>query len=275
MNDNPYIKALESTGKLSEPAIRNAIKSLNLTGNQKILDVPCGTGTHMRWMFEEYPKLHITGFDIAKEHLEYAKEKLHKDGNIEQCKFVQGDMNQFDFADNSFDIVWCCDGLWPGPKEMGCPVEEPYQILNDMVRVTKNDGTIAILFWSSQKLLPGYPFLEAKLNATKSAIMPVNPDTNPDLHFMSTLSWMRKAGLNNIQSRTFATDFQAPISESGKEGLLSLFNMFWANSEAEVSKEIWDKYKQITNPESGNYILNSEDYTGFLTYTMFTGKVFK
>ena len=275
MDEEMYIKALESTGRLSEPAIRNAIKSLKLPEGSRILDVPCGTGKHMQWMLEEYSKVSITGVDIAEAHLEYTKNRLLQAGKIESCEFVKGDMNKLDLADNTFDLTWCCDGLWPGPKEMGCPAEEPYEILDNMVRMTRKGGTIAILFWSSQKLLPGYSFLEASLNATSSATMPANEESKPELHFMCAPAWMRKSGLENIQVRTFAADILAPLDEQEKEGITMLFDMFWAEAEQEVSEKLWEQYKKIRNPESDEYILNNEDYTGLITYTMFTGEVSK
>jgi demethylmenaquinone methyltransferase/2-methoxy-6-polyprenyl-1,4-benzoquinol methylase len=273
MDEEMYIKALESTGRLSEPAIRNAIKSLKLPEGSRVLDVPCGTGKHMQWMLEEYSKVNITGIDIAEAHLEYAKNRLEKAGKIQSCEFVTGDMNKLDFADNTFDLTWCCDGLWPGPKEIGCLAEEPYEILDNMTRMTKKGGTIAVLFWSSQKYLPGYPFLEAALNATGWANRPATQDSKPELHFMRTTGWMRKAGLENIQVRSFVADIQVPLGEQEKEGITMLFDMFWAEAEQEVSEKVWKQYKKITNPESDEYILNNEDYAGLLTYTMFTGEV--
>jgi len=273
MNENPYIKALESTGCLSEPAIRNAITTLNLADGSKVLDVPCGTGSHAQWMLEKYPNVKITGVDIAEAHVEHAKEKLKNAGKSQSCEFIVGDINKLEFANNSFDFVWCCDGLWPGPQEMGCPAEAPYDILSDMVRITKPGGKIAVLFWSSQKILPGYPFLEATLNATKSANMPINPKTNPELHFMLAPVWLNKAGLTNIEIKTFVADIPKPKNEYHKEGLLTLFNMFWGRAETEITKEVWEKFKNITNPESDECVLSQKGYTGFLTYTMFTGEV--
>jgi demethylmenaquinone methyltransferase/2-methoxy-6-polyprenyl-1,4-benzoquinol methylase len=273
MDEEMYIRALENTGRLSEPAIRNAIKSPELAEGSRILDVPCGTGKHMQWMLEEYPEVYITGVDIAEAHLEYAKNRLVQAGKIQSCELVTGDMNKLDFADNTFDLTWCCDGLWPGPKETGCLAEEPYEILDNVVRMTGKGGTIAIVFWSSQKLLPGYPFLEASLNATSSAITPANPESNPELHFMCTPAWMRKAGLENIRAKTFAADIRAPLDEQEREGIRMLFDMFWAAAEREVPERVWEEYQRITDPASGDYILDNESYAGFLTYTMYTGEV--
>jgi ubiquinone/menaquinone biosynthesis C-methylase UbiE len=275
MTDTTYIKALESTGLLSEPAIKKAMQLLKLNKGHRVLDVPCGTGSHALWLLEKYPDIKITGVDIAQAQVNYAKEKLTKAHKSGCCEFIIADMNKLEFADNTFDLVSCCDGLWPGPQEMGCPAEKPYDILKNLERITKPGGKIAVLFWSSQKLLPGYPFIEAKLNTTKSANMPSFYESTPELYFMRTPEWFQKTGLQNISVQTFASDISAPLNEVNKKGLHCLFDMFWSASEAEVSKDIWNKYTEITNPQSDKYILNQPGYTGFLTYTMSIGEVVK
>lgn len=275
MHENTYIKALESTGSLSEPAIRSAIKTLAPFPGSKILDVPCGTGSHAQWILEMFPKVQVTGLDLAEEHVKYAQKKLAKEGHALSSKLCTGDINKLEFDDNTFDFVWCCDGLWPGPKEMGCVAEEPYQILKNMIRVTKAGGKIAILFWSEQKLLPGYPLLEARLNATQAANVLVKPGSNPELHFMCTRAWLKKVGLTNIKTKTFAADIIPPFNDLQKEGILSLFEMFWGRAESEVSKDDWTKFKSLTNPDSNEFILKGDTYTGILTYTMFCGEVEK
>ncbi len=271
MDETYYMRALELTGLLSEPAIRNAMKSISLKEGSKILDAPCGIGNHIEWMLEEFKNPQITGFDLAEAHIEEAKKRVSKKNADDNCSFVVGDMNQLEFGDNSFDMVWCSDGLWAGPKEMGCISEDPCDILESMVRITKPGGIIAVLFWSTQKILPGYPWLEAQLNATQSAIMSVNPGTAPELHFMCTPAWMRKTGLKNIQSHTFVADLQGPLSPEQKEGVASMFEMLYSQSEQEVSEELWANFKKITNPDDENSLPNNENYAGFLTYTMFTG----
>lgn len=45
-------------------------------------------------------------------------------------------------------------------------IEPPLQLLQGFRRTLKPGGLLLILIWSSQQLLPGYPRLEALLNAT-------------------------------------------------------------------------------------------------------------
>ncbi len=266
-----YIKALENTNSITEPAIRAAIRELQLHDGCHVLDVPCGIGSHTLWMAEENPNINIAGVDFSEDNIVYARRLLLQRGNPASVIFEKGDINKLDFDDNSFDLVWCCDGIWPGPKETGCPAEEPYGILKDMARITKSGGKIAVLFWSGQKLLPGYPLIEAGLNNTRAASFPVPAE--PDLHFMRTPLWLRKAGLKNIHSKTFAVDVKGPLSPKQKDTLLLYFNMFWGQAKTEVPDELWTRFKSVADIRAVDCILNREDYAGFITYTMFTGEV--
>ncbi|MBF9016517.1 MULTISPECIES: class I SAM-dependent methyltransferase [unclassified Oceanispirochaeta] len=270
-----YIKSLERSNKASEKAIRAAIGELGLFPNCNVLDIPCGIGNPSQWMAEEQSTANIVGIDISEEHLLKARMLTERKKTSNSVVFLKGNINNLEFEEDTFDFIWCCDGLWPGAVEIGCLAEDPYEILSEMVRVSKDGGTIAIVFWSSQKLLPGYPLLEARLNTTLAANIPVTPQTDSDLHFMRAPLWLEKTGLKNIKSRTFAADINGPFNNERKKAMLGFLHMFWGAAETELSPEIWEQYKTITNPDSDEFIFNKEGYAGFITYTMFTGSVVK
>ncbi|MCT4600610.1 MAG: methyltransferase domain-containing protein [Marinifilaceae bacterium] len=270
MNKHPLIEALESSGAVAEPAFKEAINSLHLENNAKVLDVACGIGTQAKLFIERYPQIHITGIDIVDECIQYAKKLNNSYIEKDSCIFEKKDMNNLKFADNTFDLVWCCNGLWPGSSENGCPAEEPYKILEDMVRITKPGGQIAILFFSSQRLLQGYSKLEAELTNTNAALGPTDTKKS-ELHFMKTPLWLKNSGLANIKAKTFAVDIQAPMSEIQKAGAHFLMYHLYAQAEYEIPKDRWEVFKKITDINSKKYILNQEEYSGFFTYTMYTG----
>jgi len=47
--------------------------------------------------------------------------------------------------------------------------------------------------------------------------------------------------------------------------------MFWGNSSNDVSKDDWQRFKEICSPNSNQFILNQPDYYGYYTYTLFRG----
>jgi 2-polyprenyl-3-methyl-5-hydroxy-6-metoxy-1,4-benzoquinol methylase len=56
-----YIGMLEISNRLTETAIRAAIGKLGLDSGSRVLDIPCGIGSHSFWMMEENPRAEITG----------------------------------------------------------------------------------------------------------------------------------------------------------------------------------------------------------------------
>lgn len=267
-----YIRNLEQTFRISEPALRQAIEALGIERGRG-LDIPCGIGNHAVLMVERYPEISIECSDFSQDHLEYARRLAVEKGLDGRLTFAAGDMNRIEYPDDSFDFVWCCDALWPGPVEAGCIAEEPYAILDELNRIVRPGGTVAVLFWSSQKILPGYPLVESALNATPPANFPVNEETPPSLHIMNAAGWLRRAGLTNVVARTFTADICGPLGEDERESMEVIASMFWGASEGEVDAEIWDKYRAIVDPDSESYIFSSPDYAGFITYTLFSGTV--
>ena len=62
---------------------------------------------------------------IEDSGLIHARQIAERSGLSEQVSFREGDLNKLPFDDDTFDWVWSLDSLWPGPKEMGCPAEDP------------------------------------------------------------------------------------------------------------------------------------------------------
>ena len=267
-----YVAMLKRSNTFTERLVRKAIRHLGLFDGCRILDVPCGIGSHSVWMAGENPKVTVIGGDIAEEHLGYAKELAARKEVNDRVAFQPEDIRNLSFEDNTFDFLWCCNGIWPGSPELGCIAREPYNILDELKRVLKPGGTLAILFWTSHRLLSGYPLLESALNATFGAnhILP-GCDVRPELHIMRTPGWLERAGLKQVRATTFVMDVQGPFSEEETGSMVQILNSFWAKAEKEISSDLRRQYQTITDPDSDDFIFRQEGYTGFVTYTMFTG----
>jgi demethylmenaquinone methyltransferase/2-methoxy-6-polyprenyl-1,4-benzoquinol methylase len=240
-----YLTMAGSVHHVIELAIRSAIRALQLPAGSRGLDAGCGVGTHTLWLAEAVsPDGHVTGIDISRECLAYAEETASKSELAEAVSFQYGDMNDLPFEDDTFDWAWNVDTLWPvGGKD-------PRPLVNELIRVVKPGGTIAILFWSSQKLLPGYPLLEARLNATLAANFPYTDDVKPELHILRALGWLQEAGLEEPKVRTFVADIQAPLDNAARNALTASFQMFWRKAKSEVSPEDWAEFQRLCQPES-------------------------
>ena len=214
------------------------------------------------------PTGHVTGIDLSLELLAYAEENAKNSSLSERVSVYEGDINNLSFDDDSFDWVCSVDCAGYAPIE-------PLPLIKELVRVVQPGGMVAILAWSSEKLLPGYPRLEARLNGTSSGIAPFTTSMKPESHFLRVLGWLRELGLKETRAQTFAGGAYAPLSEDIRSALKSLFQMRWPGVQPELTGEDWAKYQRLCHPESPDFILNQPDYYAFFTYTMFYGKVGK
>lgn len=124
------------------------------------------------------------------------------------------------------------------------------------MHVVKPGGSINLLGWSSQQLLPGYPLLEARLNGTCSGYLPFLKDKDPETSFMRAPHWFQRAGLKNIQAQTFVSDIHAPLDEARRTALTSLFDMLWGAPQPDVSPHDWMMFQRLCLPTSADFILS-------------------
>jgi demethylmenaquinone methyltransferase/2-methoxy-6-polyprenyl-1,4-benzoquinol methylase len=266
-NTDIYIQRALEANPLREPVLRSAIQALQLPRGSHGLDAGCGIGLQMLMLAEAVGvDGHITGIDIVPELITYGESMVGKAGLSEQITFHAGDVSSLPFEEDSFDWVWSADCI-------GYPAAELRPLLEELMRVVKPGGSVNILAWSSQQILPGYPLLEARLNATCSAYIPFLKDKSPEQNFMRSLRSFREVGLEEVRAQTFVGDVQAPLSSGERTALISLFEMLWGEPQSEVRPEDWAEYQRLCNTGSADFILDVPDYYAFFTYTMFRGRV--
>ena len=103
--------------------------------NENILDVPIGTAifTYKKWSTLKNAK--ITCVDISNDMLDKAKERI-KETNI---NFIQGDVGNLPFEDNTFEIVLSMNGFHAFPEK-----EKAFQ---EIWRVLKKGGKFIGCFY--------------------------------------------------------------------------------------------------------------------------------
>ena len=269
MSAELYIQNLLDSNPLREPLLRKIIQSLELPPGSHGLDAGCGIGLQTLLLSEAAGHNgNVTGLDILPELLNYGREMIEKAGLSNQITFRQGDVNHLPFDDELFDWAWSADCI-------GYPAGDPAPALTELKRVVKPGGTIILLGWSSQLVLPGYPVLEALLNGTCSGYLPFLKDKGPESNFMRALYSLQKEGIEDVRGQTFVGDIRAPLDGSLRTALISLFEMLWGTPQPYVSPEDWRQYQQLCKPESPHFILDIPNYYGFFTYTSFRGRVVK
>lgn len=116
MAKNDYIPALrfEFLTRFYDPLVRATTREYtfkrallaqaNLAGEQKILDVACGTGTLSVAIKNRVPAARVYACDVDAEILQMARAKAFESGA--QIEFNQAFSHQLPYAENSFDRVF-------------------------------------------------------------------------------------------------------------------------------------------------------------------------
>lgn len=255
------------TNVLRQSALKSAIVNLHLPKGSMGLDAGCGPGLQCLLLAEEIgPEGHVTGLDVDPELLAYGEDMVKEAGLEARISFKEGSIATIPYDHDTFDWVWSADCVGYGPWE-------PMPLLNELKRITKPGGILALIAWSSEHLLPGYPVLEAKLSATTPGVSPFSKTMKPSRHFPRALGWLRELGLVECIADVFSGSVHAPLSEEIYQGLKALFEMRWPGVEKELSKEDLDLYNRLCKFDSPDFIIQHPDYYAFFTYSMFWGKV--
>jgi demethylmenaquinone methyltransferase/2-methoxy-6-polyprenyl-1,4-benzoquinol methylase len=264
--DTPITRFL-ATNALREPLLREVVTALGLPPESAGLDAGCGPGLQALLLADAVgPEGHVTGVDLDPELLAYGKELAQRTGYGGRVTLREGDVARLPFADGSFDWAWSADCV-------GYPAGDLPVLVSELARVVHPGGRVFLLAWSSQMLLPGHPFLEARLNAACSAYLPFLSDQAPERHFPLALGGLRAAGLAEVRAQTFVRTLQGPLTHGERGGLRSLFAMLWGQPQQGEEPTAREGFLRLCLPASPGDILALPDYYGFFTYSLFQGTV--
>lgn len=105
-----------------------SIKNLVIKPHDSVLDLCCGTGDLARLIKKIQPEAHVTGIDFSEKMLEIAVRKNSAKKQCRQIKYIQGDVTDLPYEDNTFDFVIIGFGL-RNIANAEKAVEEAYRVL--------------------------------------------------------------------------------------------------------------------------------------------------
>ena len=265
MDTDAYINLLLDAGPIRDPVLQTIIKAISLPAGSKGLDAGCGIGLTTLMLADAVGENGlVTGMDIVPEFIQYGGREAARAGFAHQVTFKEGDiLAKLPFGDNTLDWMWSMDCI----GYLG----ETALILEELKRVVKPGGRIFILAWTSQMILPGYPVLEARLNATSSSYIPVQQEKGTNDQFLRLPYRFEKAGLQSVEGQTFVGEMLSPLSAGVRTALQSLFEMLWGQPLPGEPPESRMEYERLCSPGSPDHILNLPGYYGFFTCTLFQG----
>ncbi len=248
-----------------KPSIEQAIQKLNIKNNFQILDAGCGPGAVI------HPLLEATNFtgrvyalDASQPHLDVAKELIQKYNIEDKVTLLQGDLfKPLPFAENHFDIIWLSDVFFP--DDTGNKTEK---IISNLKNILKPGGTLAIFYgnWLRLQLLSGYSELEHTISIANELRKSLEQKWEYELHPENALQWLMKNKFKNCDVSFHDAVYKSPLDNNIKNYISWHFKniydkaIHFKNDAFSVDKKLMELWKNISDENSADYILNRENY---------------
>jgi ubiquinone/menaquinone biosynthesis C-methylase UbiE len=123
-----------------DATLRAVLDALDYRGDERILDVACGTGELESRLLARWPALHIVATDLSSGMLNQAVEKDKK----RHVFWIHADVANLPLADNSFDFVFCSSSFHY--------FRSPTRSLQEMYRVLRPGGALVCVDWCDDYL---------------------------------------------------------------------------------------------------------------------------
>ena len=266
----PFTASLERMNRFQEPEARALIADLGLTPGSRGLDVGCGVGLYARWLAEAVgPRGRVTGVEPGAERVEAARALVGTALGVERLEFRTGDATALDFADGSFDWVWCGDVLHH--------IQDTQGALKQMIRVLRPGGLLVIK--ESQALpamfLPGHPEFEKRLQQAEIAR---SREEAGERSFQErrqrTPESLREAGLHGASMRTYLLTRRAPLDAAARDYIQrTVFDRNWG-ARLDDLLDPADRARRSALCDAGapGAVLASPDYYCLYPISVFTAR---
>jgi ubiquinone/menaquinone biosynthesis C-methylase UbiE len=121
-----------TASKRHQAFLERIIELAELSGNETLLDIGCGTGTLICEIAKRFPNIAIAGIDVSENLLNGAKQKFQQ--HSDQIELKIASVLELPYRDNTFDVVFTSIMFHQ------LDIEEKSKAVQEMYRVLKTGG---------------------------------------------------------------------------------------------------------------------------------------
>ena len=137
MSDDEFYSIVDSSLQPRSPDVLFDKLDALISGvnEARVLDAGCRDAAHMCEIAERFDAL-VWGIDLVESNVELATKKIADAGLSERVSVARGDIQSLQFADDTFDVVWC--------RDMLTLVPDLRRAFSECARVLKTGGRMLI-----------------------------------------------------------------------------------------------------------------------------------
>ena len=267
MDVDTYADKLRKSVPFTRGVVEAAINRIGLTLGSSGLDAGCGIDCFTEMLAEKIGcEGSVVGIDSSADFVKMAEASCGT-GIAGRVTYQLAEFSAMPFPDHAFDWIFCKDSLWPGTGEDGC-IADIASCLDEFRRVLKPDGKVALLYWSGQMLLPGYPDLEARCCAEFAENAPYLRDIDGDRHFLRASKWLGDAGFCDVSAEVVSDSVCGALSPEMRKSIAGFIDMLYSGVRSADDRDLIRRICEGTDPQR---LLSREDYFGYVNYALFVG----
>ncbi len=231
-------------------------RAVGIQSGWHVLDAGCGTGLFLPLLSALVgPTGKVTAIDVAPENRQHAQQLVDALAIGANITIQSGDVTQLDFADNTFDAVWCAN------VTQYLTDEQFAAMLQEFLRVCKPGGLVGIKEFdvTTWQFLPGDPLLMPRMTETqaRSGALQVSGALRAPLF----LSWLLRAGFADVWIKNFVSECQLPLDPAVNDFLRNLLGWLANNAQtADISTEDRASWRQLGAVDADDHILKRPDF---------------
>jgi ubiquinone/menaquinone biosynthesis C-methylase UbiE len=237
--------------------LRAMVGVLPIAPGQSVLDMACGDGVYSVWLAERVGAAgRVLAVDMRSEYLELARKQSVDSPYSGIIEYLTASIESLPLEDHSFDLCWCAQSLYSLP--------DPVEALRHMVRVTRPGGVVAVLEGDSlhHVILPWPVEVELAVRAAELQALKKRSSRAGRYYVGRMLRRVfREAGLEKIETRTFATDRAAPLHPDERAFFTEYLADLGSRVAADLDGSMRGEFNRLVDPSSSDFLLNDADLT--------------
>ena len=231
------------------------VLALPIEEGDLVLEMACGDGAYTPWLAARVgPSGGVVGLDVSTTYLDVARLQSARGEHASRARFVAASIDRLPFEDGRFDVAWCAQSLFSLP--------EPVSAVSRIARVVKPGGLVAVLEDDTlhQILLP-WP-VEVELAVRSAEWEGLRDETDHPRKFYvgrQLVGVFRKAGLGDIQVRSFASTRVAPLEAPVRAFLDEYLRGLTERVAPRLDRKAREQFHRWADPGSPDSLLDQPD----------------